>query len=143
MIAATWFHADAMALVHGAAFGTAGWSASSIATLLENPTSFGFLDEDGGMILARAVAGEAEILTIGVIPAQRRKGLGRAMLAEAMDAARRRGAETMFLDVEAGNHAAIALYRAAGFAGTGRRRNYYGAGLDALLLSRRLCGSPE
>ncbi|WP_048858098.1 GNAT family N-acetyltransferase, partial [Acidiphilium multivorum] len=85
----------------------------------------------------------AEILTIGVAPPARRCGLARALLTVALAAARARGAETVFLEVEADNAAAIALYRAAGFIAAGRRRDYYGAGRDALLFSLRLSGSPE
>jgi ribosomal-protein-alanine N-acetyltransferase len=53
-------------------------------------------------------------------------------------AARGRGAGPVFLEVSAANAAALALYRAAGFAEAGRRPGYYrtpeGAALDALVL---------
>lgn len=136
-------HAEALAVLHEAAFPDDPWPGSAFAALLDNPTTFGFLDPAGGLVIARAVAGEAEILTIGVAPPARRRGLARALLAAALAAARARGAETVFLEVEADNAAAIALYRAAGFIAAGRRRDYYGAGRDALLFSLRLSGSPE
>ncbi|MHB1303597.1 MAG: GNAT family N-acetyltransferase [Acidiphilium sp.] len=135
-------HAEALALVHAAAFGAEAWSAVSIATMFANPANFGFLSEAGVMVIARAAADEAEIVTIGVDPARRRAGLGRALLAAALAEAERRGAVAVFLEVEASNLQAIGLYRACGFVQVGRRRDYYGAGRDALLFSRRLCGSP-
>ena len=38
--------------------------------------------------------------------------------------------------------AAIGLYEAMGFVADGRRRDYYGRGHDALLMSLRLSGAP-
>jgi ribosomal-protein-alanine N-acetyltransferase len=68
---------------------------------------------------------EAELLNIGVAAAQQRKGLGRAMLREMLELARGRNMERVFLEVRPSNTAAIALYRSAGFAGIGVRRDYY------------------
>ncbi|HQT72726.1 MAG TPA: GNAT family N-acetyltransferase, partial [Acidiphilium sp.] len=87
---------------------------------------------------ARAVAGEAEILTIGVAATARRRGIARALLGAALGEARGRGAETVFLEVAADNDAAIRLYRACLFRPAGRRRDYYGPGRDALLFTRPL-----
>lgn len=135
-------HATALAVIHEACFPGEPWSADSIAALFGNEATFGFLDPRGGLVLARAVADEAEILTIGVAPALRRAGIGRVLLDAALGEAAGRGARTVFLEVDAGNSAAIGLYRSAGFGEAGRRRDYYGPGRDALLLSRRLCESP-
>ena len=82
-------------------------------------------DGGEGFVLARAVAGEAEILSIGVVPAHRRKGLGRRLLSTAAVEARRRGAARLFLEVASDNAPALALYRRAGFAKVGRRAGYY------------------
>jgi ribosomal-protein-alanine N-acetyltransferase len=49
-----------------------------------------------------------------------------------------RKAAVMFLEVAAGNVAALALYRAAGFAEVGRRVRYYADGSDALVMRRDL-----
>jgi [ribosomal protein S18]-alanine N-acetyltransferase len=71
--------------------------------------------------------GEAQLLNLSVAPDMRRRGLGAALLARFVDDARRCGAEQMFLEVRAGNHAAIALYETAGFARIARRDAYYPA----------------
>ena len=73
----------------------------------------------------RPVLGEAELLSIGVRAAQQRKGLGRAMLHGMLDMARQQHIRRVFLEVRAGNAAAIALYRSSGFVEIGVRRDYY------------------
>jgi ribosomal-protein-alanine N-acetyltransferase len=71
--------------------------------------------------------GEAQLLNLSVVPDARRQSLGAALLARFVEDARRCGAEQMFLEVRAGNAAAIALYEAAGFARIARRAAYYPA----------------
>jgi ribosomal-protein-alanine N-acetyltransferase len=68
----------------------------------------------GGLLIARKAADEAELLTLGVAPACRHTGLGRALLEAAIAALRDSGAKCLFLEVEEGNAAALALYRSLG-----------------------------
>ena len=137
----------ALARLHADAFPPAeAWGPDAMALMLEMPGAFGLWRPEAGLVLARAVAGEAgggeaEILTIAVAPAARRQGLGAALLAAALQGAVLRGAAAMFLEVAAGNAAALALYRAAGFAEVGRRRRYYADGGDALVMRRGLSPS--
>jgi len=49
-----------------------------------------------------------------VLPVHRRLGLGSALMGHACQAFRKRGAHAVDLKVDAGNHAAIALYEALG-----------------------------
>ena len=136
-------HADALAAIHAAAF-PAGerWDAGAMAGQLAQPGVFGFIAATGGLVLARVAADEAEVLTLGVMPAARRTGLGRALLDQAMAAAAARGAAWMLLEVADANVAGRALYAASGFAVVGRRRRYYPGGGDALVLRAALipCG---
>lgn len=75
-----------------------------------------------GFLVTREVApGENEILNVAVDPAERRTGIARRLLADAL--ARAQGA--WFLEVRASNTAAIGLYEAAGFHRAGRRPQYY------------------
>lgn len=122
---------SAMAALHASSFKDI-WDEKSIATLLASPGTFAFLDENG-FVLARAVTGEAEILTIAVAPSVRRQGLGRALMEAAIRHARALGAEALFLEVGTENAAARALYESLGFARAGRRKAYY-EGQDALVL---------
>ncbi|MGH6617985.1 MAG: GNAT family N-acetyltransferase, partial [Alphaproteobacteria bacterium] len=78
-----------------------------------------------GFVMARSIAGEAEIVGIGVLSQRRRAGIGAALLADAMVRAAALGAEAIFLEVAEDNPAAAALYRSAGFRPVGRRPGYY------------------
>ena len=105
------------------------WSAEGIAEVLRTPSCLGFVAEAGGeviaYILARWVADQAEILNLAVSPDHRRGGLGGALLDQAMDLLRRRGAREVFLEVRVSNEAARRLYEARGFRVAGMRRAYY------------------
>ena len=111
---------------------------------LATPGAFGWIDERGGMILARVAADEAEILTLAVMPEARRNGIARRLMEAAIAEARRRSARSMVLEVGVLNVPAMALYAALGFAEVGRRSGYYAKGEDALILRKwfngRLCG---
>jgi len=132
-------HPTAMAAIHAAAFaGGEAWNAAIMAAQLSLPGTFGLIDESGGMILARAVADEAEILTLAVDPAARRRGLGRELVREAARIAVARGAARLLLEVSAANQPARALYAGLGFVQAGRRRRYYVNGSDALILALKL-----
>ena len=130
-------HADieVMAAVHAATFAPAdAWSAEVFDLQLAMPNIFGLLHQKGGLILARVAADEAEILTLAVVPAVRRAGLGFALLAAATELATSLSARAIFLEVSATNIAAQALYNKAGFIQAGRRRRYYSDASDALVL---------
>ncbi len=129
-------HPAALARIHAAAFpADEAWPAAMIAGHLGMPGMFALIDEAGGMVLARTAADEAEILTLAVAPAARRRGLGRALVDATADAARAHGATRLFLEVSARNAPAQALYAAAGFKRAGLRRRYYADGADALILA--------
>jgi ribosomal-protein-alanine N-acetyltransferase len=132
-------HAAAMAEIHRAAFPpNEAWSRDVMLLHLELPTTIGFVHPSGGMILARVAADEAEILTLAVVPACRRQGIGAALLCAAMDRAAERGAASMVLEAAVTNQAARALYSAHGFTEAGLRRHYYADRTDALILRSTL-----
>ncbi len=131
-----------MVALHATCFTTPRpWSEPEIAALMADPLAF-CLTEPAGFLLGRAVAGEAELLTLAVDPAGRRAGVGRRFVAGFLEAAAQRGAESCFLEVAAGNTAARALYADAGFAVAGKRRGYYrhpsGMVEDALIMVRAM-----
>ena len=80
--------------------------------------------EVAGIALARVAADEAELLLIAVLPAERGRGVGAALLRATMGEAAARGAVRLHLEVRAGNPA-VRLYGATGFTKVGERRNYY------------------
>lgn len=93
-----------------------------------------------GMVMVRVAADEAEILSVAVDPEWRGCGLGRRLLDHALDEAAGDLARRCFLEVEASNEPATALYRGIGFTEIGRRAGYYAdeGGGDALVMARRL-----
>lgn len=106
------------------------WSVESFREALASPFCFGLIatSVDGrplGYLLGRDVAGSGEILNLAVAPAQRRKGIARALLASALDWFAERESAEVYLEVRESNGAAQALYRAAGFEAVGRRGRYY------------------
>jgi ribosomal-protein-alanine N-acetyltransferase len=135
---------SSLAAVHAECFPDP-WDSRAIAELLASPGSFAFTAPDG-FILARVAAGEAEILTLAVSPRVRRFGTGSALVAAAAAHAHRIGAQTLFLEVAAGNLPARTLYRRLGFVEAGLRKGYYVAGRsrpeDALVLRSNLPLSP-
>ena len=88
------------------------------------------------------VVPEADVQTVAVAVEEQGRGTGRRLLGALIDRARARGARILHLEVRADNAAAIGLYQAMGFAADGRRRDYYGRGHDALLMSLRIAGMP-
>lgn len=132
----------ALAALHATCFTTPRpWSETEFASLLSDPLVF-LLTEPQGLLLGRAVAGEAELLTLAVDPAARRQGIGARLVQGFLAAAQARGAETAFLEVAADNAAALALYAGSGFAEAGRRKSYYtrpdGTRIDAVVMLRKL-----
>lgn len=89
-----------------------------------------------GMFCVWCVAGEAHLMRIATAPEFRGQGVGRDLLAAALERARSAGCETMTLEVAASNGPAIDLYAAAGFSVVGRREGYYRVPPDDALLMR-------
>ncbi|MDO5535500.1 MAG: GNAT family N-acetyltransferase [Propionibacteriaceae bacterium] len=76
----------------------------------------------------------ADLNRVVVRPSRRRTGIARRLLAAGLEWAGQVGAHRVLLEVEEGNRPAIALYESLGFAMLARRKNYYGSGLDALVM---------
>lgn len=133
---------DAAGIValEAASFGARSWGAASLrdsfsAARVEILTAS--RDEGGafqGFAMWRDLGPEAEILTIGVEPSARRSGAATALLGSVIDNARKARVERLFLEVDAANEAALALYRAARFEPIGVRRKYYRDGADAAVM---------
>jgi ribosomal-protein-alanine N-acetyltransferase len=126
---------DRAAALHAESFAPLGeraWTRQDLAGLIASPGVAGLLLQvdgyDVGLAVCRVAADEAELLTIAVRPAHRRKGLARHLLAAVIDRVRGAGARTLFLEVGVDNPAARSLYEAQGFCAVGERRGYYRRG---------------
>ena len=131
--------AGLLASLHGATM-PRPWEPFFFEQIVEEPGGFAVVAEANqaplGFVLGRTVAGEAEILSIGVLPAYRRNGVAARLLREAALRAYELGAATLFLEVDENNRAARQLYEGHGLKAAGLRKNYYAGegGGDALLL---------
>lgn len=124
-------HCAELAALHAPVFRHA-WSEEDFAGMLSQGNVFGFIarpvgkpKQSAGFVLARLVAGEAEILTIAVSPAFQRRGIGRELMEGILRHLHHERAESLFLEVDESNSAAQALYRRLGFIQVGHRPAYY------------------
>jgi ribosomal-protein-alanine N-acetyltransferase len=118
---------EAMADAFDPRFGEA-WTSAQCLGMLSLPGVWLTLgDREGGLVgfaLARAIAGDAELLLLAVRPGARGQGIGATLLRSVIDDARERGADVLHLEVRADNSAAR-LYNMHGFQKVGARRDYY------------------
>ncbi len=120
------------------------WPAEMLAYELSHPralllvASRGETEPPAGYAAFRHAAGEAELLRLGVTPAERRHGIARALVTDGLERLVREDVQVCFLEVRMDNAPAIALYERLGFARIGRRRGYYRDGVDALVFAQEL-----
>ena len=81
---------------------------------LPGAEGLGYFDESA--LAAFVLWTGAEIITLDILPRFRRRGLGRALMRNAVSAIRRKGHPAAILQVDRDNAPALALYRAMGFA---------------------------
>jgi ribosomal-protein-alanine N-acetyltransferase len=118
------------AKIHAASFAHP-WRETDIEQLLFAPEVFatGAIDAKdlglAGFIMSRAALDEAEILTLAVANDRRRGGIGRSLLATHMATLAAIGVKKLFLEVDADNSAALALYVKFGFHAVAEREAYY------------------
>ena len=117
--------------IERASFPTDAWSESAMRSTLLDPDAVAELAEldervvGYAALLAPIGALDADVLTIAVEAGVRGRGVGRALLTHLLDAAARRGARRVFLEVRADNPVAQGLYASEGFEPIGRRPHYY------------------
>lgn len=126
---------DRAAALHAEAFvpwGERAWTRQDMAELLASPGVAGLLLQvegaDAGLAVCRVMADEAELITLAVSQAHRRRGAARRLLAAVLDRVRVAGAKTLFLEVAADNPAAQRLYETTGFRTAGSRPAYFRRG---------------
>jgi [ribosomal protein S18]-alanine N-acetyltransferase len=133
--------AAAIAAIHGASF-QRGWGEDEIHRLLVERNVIAHRVMIGrtlvGFILSRIAAGEAEILSVAIAPAWRRRRLARPLLDLHLRRLAGFGVRSVFLEVDQRNTPARRLYRRAGFHEVGLRQGYYQGGVAALVLRRDL-----
>lgn len=78
-------------------------------------------------VVLSIAAAEAHILTLVVHPEFQGQGYARKILQHALEIARERKAESVYLEVRPTNERAISIYHKAGFNEIGIRKGYYPA----------------
>jgi len=95
-----------------------------------------------GFVLSRLAGDEAEVLAIAVRPRRRGEGIAGRLLGAHAQALMLSRVRKLFLEVEEGNRAALALYRRQGFSEVARRDAYYrkadGSAATAIVMRRTL-----
>lgn len=97
------------------------WTRAWVAETQED----GKLERVAGFALAWHIADELHILDVAAVPALRRRGIGSALMARALDYAKEHRVRIVLLELRRSNHAALRLYRSVGFTVLGVRARYY------------------
>lgn len=119
---------DVVAELEPVLFGRDAWSRQTYAEELGLGTRRYVVAVADGTVVGYAgidLAAEAQVMTVGVVPGHRRRGVATAMMTHLVGQARAAGARSVLLEVRAGDAGAQTLYRGLGFAEIGVRRGYY------------------
>lgn len=120
------------------------WSASQYKEEFSSPTRYYVvaLNEQQSIIGYAGVfapgQAEADILTVGVVPEYRGKGIAKELIVLLTDWANAQGSTAMMLEVKTDNHEAIGLYESLGYLKLNVRKDYFGTGLDAQVMRLEL-----
>jgi len=91
-----------------------------------------------GYVSLRYVGDEGDVVTIAVDESAQKQGIGTVMMDWLETAALAQGVKELFLEVRSDNIPAVAMYLARDFERIDLRRNYYGTGVDAYVMRKRL-----
>jgi ribosomal-protein-alanine N-acetyltransferase len=141
---ATLADVDAIMALEASTFGSDAWSTESMSSELGSEHTYYLFAYDpehpdalagyGGLLAPRG-SSDADIQTLAVAPAARRRGLGRMIVLALIAAAAERGARQVFLEVRADNPTARSLYDSLGFEQIAVREKYYQPdGVDAQIM---------
>lgn len=156
LMGVTFAHCGLLARLHRLCFED-GWNSATVAQVLRLTGAFGLLatlpertrggaatNADAftpvGFALVAGALDERELLSLGVIPAYRRRGVAGSLIQAVFDRVRSEGVTRLYLEVAEDNDDARRLYRSMGFEAIGRRPGYYargnGTAVAAITLAR-------
>ncbi len=78
---------------------------------------------------------KAHVVSVAVLPEHRKKGIGRALIEEAIAGVKLKKTDELYLEVRCSNNEAIRLYEKLNFVIKQRLRAYYRDGEDAYLMA--------
>lgn len=119
------------------------YTLSMLESEFSSPVTTYFVLEENGEILGYggygAVLDAADIMTIGILPKARRRGLGRCLLDQLIESMAEKEVKKVWLEVRVSNAPAIALYKESGFREMGIRKEYYADNReDALTMMKEI-----
>lgn len=139
-------HAKILAEVHKGCF-YKGWSHLEFESFFERAGVFAAIayhkeKTPVGFVLCWLIEDQCDLLSMGVLPENRRDGVGLMLLDYAVANARSLGAKHLMLEVNINNTAAHTLYEAQGFEKFSTRKDYYtnadGSKADAVCMRKVL-----
>lgn len=124
------------------------WTIDQLRSEQRQPFTTAMVAEEAGEVVgyyfSSDVAGEASLNRIAVTKDKRHRGIGKSLLDSFLVQAQYNGSQEAFLEVNASNQKAMALYEQAGFRTVGRRRHYYAEEMaDALIMRLALWKEKE
>lgn len=78
---------------------------------------------------------KGHVVSVAVLEEQRKKGIGRALIEEAIAGTKIKKADELYLEVRCSNNEAVRLYEKIGFIIKQRIKSYYRDGEDAYLMA--------
>lgn len=78
---------------------------------------------------------KGHLVSVAVLPAQRGKGMGKALVDEAIKGVKLKRCDEFYLEVRCSNGDAVRLYEKIGFVVTQRQKAYYRDGEDAYIMA--------
>ena len=128
--------------IEDACFREGRFQRSQLRWILRNPHAATLVEETGrgltGVVMLLFESHVCRVLSVAVVPSQRRHGLATTMMRTAERVAQARGCSGMRLEVSTRNLAAIELYRTLGYKVDGHLPAYYTWGDDAYSMSKPL-----
>lgn len=110
-------------------FPESAWNQDSWNQLLQQDHNQIFLHYSNskitGFLLLSSIAGESELLKIGVSPSVQNQGIGRQLMEQMIHWCKAKKIKKIFLEVHQDNQSAIALYDMYQFSKIAVRKNYY------------------
>lgn len=137
---------EALLRIEARAFASDRLSRRALRRAIEHRASNHLIvDEHSGSVRGYALVRfrprslRARLYSLATDPEHRRRGLARALLMAAEQAARERGATHLRLEIRKDNAAAARLYDSMGYRRFGSYRDYYQDHMDAWRLEKTLC----
>ena len=132
---------DRILVIESASFGRSAYDRNLFAEYFNKSRGLFLVAERSGRVCGYALAcisrGSAELVSIAVEPAVRRRGAASALMESLLRRVRRRGAAGLWLTVRTNNRAAHLFYAKYGFERTRRVPRYYEDGADGWRMVKR------